>query len=482
MIGTHLLFPPLSLLLQQSLASCLATSVTFCFGSAFSSLMGSCCGNDKPSTVAPGASSGRKRSVLLLVLAVAIALAFQYGVAPYIVDVGFNNYVVNVGFSYVDGGFSNYVTNAWLGGCDIYETQALMERCAGQAGVYRASFSALVFFLLAAIAVVCKKTANREAWPAKYTLFLFLVAGMCFVPNEPLFTSVYLNIARVGAVIFILFTQIAMVDIAYNWNDGWVERSNKAENEELGSGKKWLIAIVVSAALMFIASIVGWGLLFHYFGGCATNNAFIALTMILCILVTVAQLTGTEGSLLSSSLITAYATMLCYDAVSKNSNEECNPVLNTINVLSIVIGVVLTIISLGYIGWSATADTTLGPGDDDEEEEVGTNDAETGEKPKVAGVVANYDTMTKDNDEEEPEKEVPSTFSNNWKLNIALAAVTCWVSMSLTGFGSIQADGFEDSVSGEANMWVIIGSQWCALLLYFWTLIAPRVFPDRDFS
>ncbi len=430
--------------------------------------MGACCGNDKPSSVAPGASSGRKRSVLLLVLAVAIALAFQYGVAPYVVDVG----------------FSNYVTNAWLDGCDVYETEALMERCAGQAGVYRASFSALVFFLLATIAVVCKKTANREAWPAKYTLFLFLVAGMCFVPNEPLFTSVYLNIARVGAVIFILFNQIIMVDIAYNWNDGWVERSNKAEDEELGSGKKWLIAIVVSAAIMFLASIVGWGLLFHYFGGCSTNIAFIALTVILSIGVTVAQLTGTEGSLLSSSLITAYATMLCYNAVSKNPNEECNPFLKTNDALSIAIGIGLTIISLGYIGWSATADTTLGSGDDDdEEEEVDKDDVESGEKPKVVGVVANYNTMSKDSDEEVPEKQVPNTFSNNWKLNIALATVTCWVSMALTGFGSIQADGdVANPQIGEVNMWVIIGSQWCALFLYFWTLIAPRVLPDRDFS
>lgn len=433
--------------------------------------MGACCGNDKPSSVAPGAHSGRKRSVLLLVLAVAIALGFQYGVAPYVVDVG----------------FSNYVTNAWLDGCDIYETDALVERCAGQAGVYRASFAALIFFLLATIAVICKKSANREAWPAKYTLFLFMVAGMCFVPNEP-FATVYLNIARVGAVIFILFNQIIMVDIAYNWNDGWVERSNKAESEEIGSGKNWLIAIVVSAAFLFLASIVGWGLLFYYFGGCSTNNAFIALTVILSIAVTVAQLTGTEGSLLASGLITAYATMLCYNAVSKNPNEECNPFLKTNDALSITIGVGLTIISLGYIGWSATSDTTLSSGgddDDDEEEEVVKKDAESGEAPKVVGVVANYNTIegNDDNDKEVLEKQVPNTFSNNWKLNIALAAVTCWVSMALTSFGSIQADGdVANPQIGEVDMWVIIGSQWCALLLYFWTLIAPRVFPDRDFS
>eukprot|EP00531_Pseudo-nitzschia_arenysensis_P010896 CAMPEP_0116132290 /NCGR_PEP_ID=MMETSP0329-20121206/9467_1 /TAXON_ID=697910 /ORGANISM="Pseudo-nitzschia arenysensis, Strain B593" /LENGTH=426 /DNA_ID=CAMNT_0003626791 /DNA_START=160 /DNA_END=1437 /DNA_ORIENTATION=- len=423
----------------RSALSCVVTSITFCFGAALSSLMGACCGNDKPSTVAPGAASGRKRSVLLLVLAIGIAIGFQYGIASYIVNVS----------------FTNYVTSAWLDGCDLYETDALIEKCAGNAGVYRATFSALVFYCLATIAVVCKKTANREAWPAKYTLFLFMVAGMCFVPNEPLFSSIYLNIARVGAAFFILFDQIVMVDIAYNWNDGWVERSDKAEAEESGSGKKWLIAIIVSAASLFIASIVGWGLLFYYFGGCSTNTAFISITVILSIAVTSAQLTGTEGSLLASSLITAYATMLCYNAVSKNPNPECNPFLKTDDALSIAIGVSLAIIGLGYIGFSATADTTLSGTDDEDDEEAPKADA-SGEKAKVAGVVANYDT-TEDKDEmggEGLEKEVPNTFSNNWKLNIALASVSCWVAMALTGFGSIQADGdVANPQIGEVNMW-----------------------------
>ena len=80
--------------------------------------MGACCGNDKPSTVAPGAASGRKRSVLLLVLAIGIAIGFQYGIASYIVNVS----------------FTNYVTSAWL---DIGDFQLEVVR------VYAFTFSRL---------------------------------------------------------------------------------------------------------------------------------------------------------------------------------------------------------------------------------------------------------------------------------------------------------------------------------------------------
>ena len=247
-----------------------------------------------------------------------------------------------------------------LDGCDELESDILIDRRAGNAGVYRATFSALVFFILGAIAVSCKRTANREAWPAKYALFMFLVAGMCCVPNEPLFLSIYLNVARVGAVLFMILQKVLFVDMAHNWNDSWVEKSNKAEAEEAGTGKKWLGALLVAAIFMFLSSMVGWGLLYHFFGGCSTNVLFISMTIVLCLLVCLAQLSGEEGSLLASALITLYSTMLCYNAVTKNPDTECNPFLGEDDILGVLIGVSLTVVSLGYAGWSSTADKTLG--------------------------------------------------------------------------------------------------------------------------
>jgi len=282
-----------------AILSCVATTVTWCFCSALMSLFGACCGNDKPSSVAPGAFSGRKRSVFLLFFVVVLSFAFQYGVSRVVVN-------LSPGL--------NFVTEAWWAGCEDMSTERLQQRCIGNNGVYRVGFSAVIFFALAAIGVCINRTSNRVAWPAKYVLFVFLAMGMCFVPNEPLFTPVYLNVARVGAVLFVIIQQIIFVDLAHNWNDGWVLKADKAEAEESGSGKKWLGAVLFSAGFLFIGSITGWGLLFHFYGGCQLNDIFIGVTMALCILITGAQLTGEEGSLLASGIITAYATSLCYTA------------------------------------------------------------------------------------------------------------------------------------------------------------------------
>ena len=87
-----------------------------------------------------------------------------------------------------------------------------------------------------------------------------------------------------------------------------------------------------------------------------------------------------------------------------------------------------------------------------------------------------------------------------WKLNIVLALVSCWIAVSLTGWGTVQLEEgkrnkifdvskylsqvsqYEVFFPEIVNVWFIIFSQWLAMGLYAWTLAAPLLFPDRDFS
>lgn len=330
---------------------------TWCACTAVGSLLTACCGNDKASSIPPGANSGRKRSVLLMIIAMAISFIFQYWVAVAVVES--NDEIEFSATAIVKDQATNFFKDNWLDGCQQYETEELRERCVGNSGVYRAASAATLFFLLAAIAVLCKPSFNREVWPAKYAVFILLCAATIFIPNEPFFSDIYMNIARCGATMFIVVQQIVFLDMAFNWNDNWVDRSNKAEAEERGSGKKWLMAILVTCVFLFLGSLVAIGLMFHFFGGCTISNVFIAVTLILSVLVTVAQLTGEEGSLLASAITTAYATYLCFSSLSRNPNESCNPKLGEEDFTGIVLGIGVTMISLGWTGWSYTASKAM---------------------------------------------------------------------------------------------------------------------------
>lgn len=305
-----------------------------------------------------------------------------------------------------------------------------------------------------------------------------------------------------GGILFILVQQIIIIDVAYNWNDAWVEKSNKAELEEgADAGKKWLGAILASCLIFYSIALAGIVLLFIYYTGCTSNNAFITSTLVFCVAITAAQLSGEESSLLSSSCISAWVVFLCYSAVSKNPAEQCNPRLGNSTGLNVAVGMSLTILSLCWAGWSWTAEDKLGSPQssntsDADRAEGGydNHDGKSETKPVVAGVVVGdtygtNDNVTTSNDNEDSkpsstEDSVDKKYvSSSWKLNIALATVSCWTAMTLTDWGAIQADGaIANASTGRTAMWMIMASQWVVLTLYTWTLVAPRLFPDRDFS
>ena len=445
--------------------------------------MGACLGNDKPSTIPPGVTSGRKRSVLLLVIALVLSLVFQYSVAPWIVE----------------NDWTGYLAENWLDGCEKFDDGSeLQDSCVGNNGVYRVGFAAVLFFVLAAIAVACKPTFNREVWPAKYVMFLFLCGITIFITNEPLFSDVYLNIARIGAIVFIMLQQVIIIDMAYSWNDSWVERSNDAEAEEAGAGRKCLAAILVSAITMFLLAIAGLVVLFTQFMGCKSNDSFIIVTLVMIVLITAAQLSGEDGNLLSSASVSLWAVFLCYTAVAKNPNDSCNPQTGEQDRVGIALGLVVTIISMCWTGWSWTAEEKLTSRSDLDEPQVPAGRASTStETRKISGIVTNgtYGTSAdqeeghnnEDNDDIDAEPSAahnsPKLLSNSWKLNMMLASIICWMSMALTSWGEIVGDGTAANPSvGRVGMWIVISSQWLVLTLYLWTLMAPRIFPNRDFS
>ncbi len=328
----------------------------------------------------------------------------------------------------------------------------------------------------------------------RYVLFLFLSVGTIFIPNKPVFIPIFLWVARIGSVFFILLQQIILVDIAYNWNTAWLDKSDQAELDEgPGKGKKWLAAILISCGILYACSLAGIIIMYIHFGGCSTNDAFISITLVMSLLCTVVQLTTSEtGSLLTSASMTLYAVYLCGAAVSKNPNAVCNPKLGETSTWSIVLGLLIAFISLMWAGWSYTTDKRLGgTSEDTEVEDTIAGGADEEAPKKTGGVVLNNEQSYGAADTSPPESaaqesnatHASGSFGSSWKLNAVLALISCWYSMALTGWGAIEGRGdIANPTAGEVSMWMLIVSQWIALLLYLWTLVAPSLLPDRDFD
>jgi hypothetical protein len=336
---------------------------------------------------------------------------------------------------------------------------------------------------------------------------------MMFVPTNPLFNPIYLTFFRIGAMMFIFIQQIILIDLAYNWNEAWVYKADEADNQEWGSGSKWLKLIIASAVALNVASLACIVLLYKFFSGCAENTIVITLTLIQIIVITVIQLFfSEEGSTLTTSVLSTYSTYLAYSIVSKNPNSVCNPTLGSDDISSIVIGLCLTMLSLAWTGWSWTAETRIESVNNLEattslNAAAGIGNGNTGGDVSRMSQSANLNldvpfldpndqpttglVMQSASGEEGDESMSTSNALSPslWKLNIVLALISCWVAASLTGWGSITGGIGEagehtaaNPLFGRLNMAMIAFSQNIAIGLYLWTLVAPRLFPERDFS
>lgn len=181
--------------------------VTWCVCTAAGSLCQACFGSTAVGT------TGRKRSVLLLSVATILALWFQYSVGPAIVA---RSGMLWKMYSLIPG-MGKMLYAAWYDSCaaqygsgdkDQHEADMrLIQQCAGKAGALRPLAVAAFFFALQAAATAVQPTLNREVWPAKYTVYAVLVFISTFLHNDPLFTSVFLWLARLGATFFVLLQQ-----------------------------------------------------------------------------------------------------------------------------------------------------------------------------------------------------------------------------------------------------------------------------------
>jgi len=72
--------------------------------------------------------------------------------------------------------------------------------------------------------------------------------------------------------------------------------------------------------------------------------------------------------------------------------------------------------------------------------------------------------------------------SYSWSFfHIMFALATLYVMMTLTNWYKPDAEA-KSLIENQASMWVKIISSWLCAALYIWTLAAPIILPDRDFS
>eukprot|EP00735_Rhodelphis_limneticus_P007057 TRINITY_DN19552_c0_g1::TRINITY_DN19552_c0_g1_i1::g.24586::m.24586 TRINITY_DN19552_c0_g1::TRINITY_DN19552_c0_g1_i1::g.24586 ORF type:complete len:460 (-),score=86.12,sp/Q9QZI8/SERC1_MOUSE/37.31/1e-84,Serinc/PF03348.10/2e-117 TRINITY_DN19552_c0_g1_i1:200-1579(-) len=372
------------------------------------------------------------------------------------------------------------------GGCS-------MKMMIGKLGVYRLYFALTVFHLLMALLTIgVKSKADFRAryihgglWFTKLVVLVGLCVGAFFLPNR-LFIG-WGVVGLVGGYLFVLIQLALLVDFAHTWAGSWVERW------QVTGSPVWFRSLCGAALLMYAMIIASTVWMYQNYrtdsyhpddciaspksaSAITLNTTFISLNVVLSGIVSIVSVLpivqeyNPQSGLLQSAVVSVYTSYLTWSAIQ---NEPCTQSHEggVEEQVSTLIGVGFMLVAAVYSSFHAAGSVGSSI--------VGKSDEEEG----VALVSQTGGDSSADDDQDAPLDTSDVEYSYT-AFHLVFALASLYMMMLFTNWATISDQGenaFEIG-TGWSSVWVKISSSWSALLLYLWTLLAPVMFPDRDFS
>ncbi|KAI1231293.1 Serine incorporator 2, partial [Lamprotornis superbus] len=279
-------------------------------------------------------------------------------------------------------------------------------------------------------------------------------------------------------------------------------------------------ALCAVTFIFYAASIAAVVLLYVYYTkpeGCTEGKAFISINLILCLIVSVVSIlpkiqvrrsthdpeavsprgTGApkhpllclqeaqpHSGLLQASLITLYTIYVTWSALANVPSQRCNPTLLVRNSTGSatateplttwwdapsIVGLVIFILCTLFISLRSSDHPQVNKLMLTEESGAGAGAGAGPGAEEEGGVRRAYDN------------EQDGVSYNYTFFHLCLLLAALYIMMTLTNWYRPD-ESLQVLRSPWTAVWVKICSSWAGLLLYLWTLVAPLVLPDRDFS
>eukprot|EP00195_Chlamydomonas_chlamydogama_P004895 CAMPEP_0202902598 /NCGR_PEP_ID=MMETSP1392-20130828/16943_1 /ASSEMBLY_ACC=CAM_ASM_000868 /TAXON_ID=225041 /ORGANISM="Chlamydomonas chlamydogama, Strain SAG 11-48b" /LENGTH=445 /DNA_ID=CAMNT_0049589387 /DNA_START=195 /DNA_END=1532 /DNA_ORIENTATION=+ len=380
----------------------------------------------------------------------------------------------------------------------------LDDKWFGQQAVYRVSMGSFLFFItMSCIMLGVKYRSDKRDkylhhgnYLLKLGVWLLFTALPFLFPNN--IVEGYAWMARIGSGFFLVIQMIILLDFVQAWNDSWVATAE----EEGEGGQRWLYALMGVTLLAYSAVLTLAGFLYHWFKpsgaeGCAFNVVLVTLTLLLAVTLSLLSLhpVSNGASIFPAAMVSLYCTYLCFSALqSEPKDYECNGIAQRMTAASgstLAVGMLVTLASVVYAAFRAGSNTrlfTLATSVDDHQNAPERAALLAEEAQTSAGLdgVPDDQTATRVLGEANTRKEgalddfTPVTYNYSF-FHLIFALASMYIAMLMTGWGSEVQEKDRIDV-GWASVYVKTGALCCTAVLYCWTLIAPSLFPDRDFS
>ncbi|XP_052737355.1 probable serine incorporator isoform X5 [Bicyclus anynana] len=351
------------------------------------------------------------------------------------------------------------------------------DQAVGYLAVYRICFATCLFFCLMALIMIGVKSSKDPRagiqngfWGIKYLIVIGGIIGAFFIP-EGSFASTWMVFGMIGGFCFIVIQLILIIDFAHSWAERWV--SNYEETQSKG----WYSALLLAMLSCYALTLTGIVLLYIYYtksDGCDLSKFIISFNLILVVIASAISILPSvqehqpRSGLLQSAVVSLYVMYLTWSALS-NSAAECNASFVGDKQSSFdkqsIIGLVIWVLSVLYSSIRTASSSSKITMSEHILAKEGSGEGDGGEAGRE-------ETKVFDNEGDD--------VAYSWTFfHVVFALATLYIMMTLTNWYNPSSQLSKENV---ASMWIKITSSWLCVGLYVWTLVAPAVFPDRDFS
>ncbi|XP_008064965.1 serine incorporator 2 [Carlito syrichta] len=360
----------------------------------------------------------------------------------------------------------------------------------GYRAVYRMCFAMAAFFFLFTLLMSCVRSSRdpRAAiqngfWFFKFLILVGITVGAFYIPDGS-FSNIWFYFGVAGSFLFILIQLVLLIDFAHSWNQQWLGRAEECDS------RAWYGGLFFFTLLFYSLSIAAVALLFIYYtepSACHEGKVVISLNLTLCVCVSIAavlpkiQEAQPNSGLLQASVITLYTMFVTWSALSSVPDQKCNPHLLTHlgneTVLAgpegyetqwwdapSIVGLIIFILCTLFISLRSSDHRQVN------------SLMQTEECPPILEATQQQQACAGrafDNEQD------GVTYSYSF-FHFCLVLASLHIMMTLTNW--YRPGETWKMISTWTAVWVKICASWAGLLLYLWTLVAPLLLPNRDFS
>ncbi|XP_068241878.1 serine incorporator 1-like isoform X2 [Palaemon carinicauda] len=387
--------------------------------------------------------------------------------------------------------------------------------CSGLVGylaVYRLCFAmSLFFFIMAVMMIGVKSSKDPRAgiqngfWAIKYLILIGGIIGAFFIPRGS-FGDVWMYFGMIGGFLFILIQLVLIIDFAHSWAEAWVDKYEETES------RGWYCALLSFTFLNYalaIAAVVLFYVFYTTSESCGLHKFFISFNLILCVIISIVSIlpkvqeSQPRSGLLQASVITLYTMYLTWSAMTNAPDKNCKPnwgqvihgetpsdddkgdepAFDSESIASLIIWFFCVLYSSMRTASNSQA-SRLTMSDKVLLKDDNTNRRSLGDIPLVTNeVVQGASGDPESGDDHRVWDNEDDGVAYSWSFfHTMFGLATLYVMMTLTNWFTPSNSDLSTLSSNMAAVWVKIVSSWICLFLYSWTLVAPLILSNRDFS